>query len=54
MTTVSPMDTQSGTWKPVVGARTAAFVKKKTTGENALSELSMGVVLGEATDILAH
>ena len=44
----------TGTWMPTIGARTKAFVEKKTSGQGALTQPSMEVVLSEASDILSH
>lgn len=52
--TITPIGASSGSWVPTVGARTRAFVQKKTSGENALSEPSMETVLSEASDILGN
>lgn len=53
MPTLTPK-APSGSWSPVIGPRTAAFVKKKTSGANAMSELTVDKVIEEASDILSH
>lgn len=51
---LKPAGIPSGTWVPVIGQRTTAFIEKKTAGPNALPDDAIDRVRSEASDILSH
>lgn len=51
---LKPAEVPSGTWVPVIGQRTIAFIEKKTAGPNALPDDAIDRVRSEASDILSH